>query len=107
MNDPLGLIGNQGRVPAPTAPAGGRVAPPGTEKPEGPSFGSFLRDQLDQVNQLDQDAKAAAEDLAAGRRDDPESVILATQKADLAFKMLLQVRNRMMAAYDEIKDVRI
>ena len=47
------------------------------------------------------------EDLAAGRRNDVESVIIATQKADTAFRMLLQVRNKMMDAYEEIKQVRV
>jgi flagellar hook-basal body complex protein FliE len=36
-----------------------------------------------------------------------EGVILATQKADNAFRMLQQVRNRMMEAYDEVKQIRV
>ncbi|MHC4991295.1 MAG: flagellar hook-basal body complex protein FliE, partial [Planctomycetota bacterium] len=53
------------------------------------------------------DAKEAVEDLAAGRRDDVEGVILATEKADTAFRMLLAVRNKMMDAYQEIKELRV
>ncbi|MBY0309054.1 MAG: flagellar hook-basal body complex protein FliE, partial [Phycisphaerales bacterium] len=34
-------------------------------------------------------------------------VLLATQKADTAFRMLLSVRNKVQAAYDELKQVRI
>ena len=34
--------------------------------------------------------------MLSGRRDDIETVITATQKADLAFQMLLQLRNKMM-----------
>jgi flagellar hook-basal body complex protein FliE len=36
-----------------------------------------------------------------------EGVILATQKADTAFRMLQSVRNRVMEAYEEIKQIRV
>ena len=67
----------------------------------------MLEAQIAKVNELQQDATQATEDLTAGRRDDVEGVILATQKADVAFRMLLQVRNKMMAAYEEVKQIRI
>jgi flagellar hook-basal body complex protein FliE len=102
MTDPLGLIGGAGGL----HPQG-----PGFRGPQGPDnrpdFGQLLQEQIARVNALQQDAKAAVEDLAAGRRDDVESVIIATQKADTAFRMLLQVRNKMMDAYQEIREMRI
>ena len=102
MTDPLGLIGNINRIsPALPRQAG---AEPGAG---GPGFKQMLQEQIDKVNQLQQDAYVAMEDLATGRRDDLESVINATQKADLAFRMLLQVRNKVMDAYEEVKQVRI
>ena len=60
-----------------------------------------------EVNSLQQDASKAIEDLQAGRRTDMEGVILATQKADTAFRMLQSVRNRVMEAYEEIKQIRV
>ena len=47
------------------------------------------------------------EDLVTGKRDDMESVLIATQKADTAFHLLLQVRNKVVDAYDEVKQMRI
>ncbi len=41
-----------------------------------------------------------------GRRDDVETVMAATAKADMAFQMLMQVRNKMLDAYEELKQVR-
>ena len=70
-------------------------------------FKQMLQGQIDQVNQLQNDAKVAMEDLAAGRRDDVDSVMTATLKADMAFRMLLQVRNKVMDAYEEVKQLRI
>ena len=103
MTDPLGLIGSTGPVRPAGPPGGAPLAPP----TGGPGFKALLESELARVNALDQDAKEAAEDWAAGRRDDVESVILATQKADTAFKMLLQVRNKMMDAYEEVKQIRV
>jgi flagellar hook-basal body complex protein FliE len=105
MTDPLGLIGNTGGV-QPIRPAGPGSAEP-TVTPTGPSFRETLEQQIAQVNELQHDATAAMEDLATGQRDDVESVILATQKADIAFRTLLQVRNKMMEAYDEVKQIRV
>jgi len=103
MADPLGLIGNVGGASGPLRPV--PLTPPG--KSGEPGFKELLREQIEQVNQLQRDAKEAIEDLAAGRRDDLESVMTATQKADTAFRMLLQVRNKVMDAYEEVKQMRI
>lgn len=104
MSDPLGLIGGAGGA-SPQMP--GRAGGANKPDPQGPSFKDVLRDSIDEVNQLQQDATRAIEDLQTGSRDDVESVLMATQKADLAFQMLLQVRNRVMEAYDEIKQIRV
>ncbi len=73
----------------------------------GPGFKELLQEQIDQVNQLQNDARAAIEDLATGRRNDVESVMLATVKADTAFRLLLQVRNKVLDMYEEIKQMRV
>ena len=105
MSDPLGLI-NSISAPQRIAPISPRPSSADFGA-SGPGFAQMLQEQIQQVNQLQQDANVAMEDLAAGRRDDLESVITATQKADLAFKMLLQVRNKVMDAYEEVKQIRI
>ncbi|MBI1336395.1 MAG: flagellar hook-basal body complex protein FliE [Phycisphaera sp.] len=101
MTDPLGLVNNATAISRPTA---GRndAAQKATE-----SFKQALMKNLDQVNRLQQDADSAIEDLAAGRRDDVAAVTIATQKADMAFQMLMQVRNKLVDAYEEIKQIRV
>ncbi len=64
-------------------------------------------DNIEQVNQLQQDAEMAIEDLSTGKRDDVASVLVAKQKADMAFQMLLQVRNKLVDAYEEVKQMRV
>ncbi len=104
MSDPLGLINSAASLQrlSPLTSARGDAPSSG-----GPDFKQFLNEQIRQVNALQNDATVAVEDLAAGRRDDLEGVVIATQKADIALHMLLQVRNRVMEAYDEIKQIRV
>ena len=105
MSDPLGLIGASGGLnrELPMTPGLGGAA----KQHDGPSFAQTLQDQLNTVNELERDAQEAIEDLMTGRRDDVESVMLATQKAETAFHLLLQVRNKVMEAYDELKQIRV
>lgn len=103
MADPLGLITSAGGPVMPIRPGQPRTA----GSAEAGGFKELLRQQIDEVNQLQKDAKEAIEDLATGKRDDLESVMIATQKADTAFRMLLQVRNKVMDAYDEVKQMRV
>src|SRR5438874_8864562 len=110
MSDPLGLIGSLGAInrPGPVAPTRSPAGIPGAAgEGASPNFKEMLQQQIDKVNQLQNDANTAMEDLVTGQRDDVEGVITATQKADLAFKMLIQVHNKVMDAYEEVKQIRI
>lgn len=112
MADPLGLIGSGGRSPLQAGGLSGGLGAraahaAGGADPDAPSFKDALMKSIEQVNQMQAQASAAQEDLASGSRNDVENVILATQKADQAFRALLAVRNRVQAAYEELKQVRI
>ena len=49
----------------------------------------------------------AVEKLVTGGDVSPAEVLTAVQKADLAFRMMMQIRNKIMAAYDEVKQIRV
>jgi flagellar hook-basal body complex protein FliE len=111
MTDPLGFIG-RGAGELGGAGGLGGIGPSGGQGAEqtnasGPSFKDVLMENIKQVNDLQQDATKAVEDLTTGKRNDVEGVMLATQKADMAFKMLVQLRNKMQGAYEEIKQLRV
>jgi len=110
MNDPLGLIGSQGGGSgggiSPINPAGGARQASGQQQGD-TSFKDVMLENLKQVNDLQQDATHAIEDLQTGQRDDVEGVILATQKADNAFRMLQAVRNKVVEAYQEVQQMRV
>lgn len=107
MSDPLGFISGNGglrgaQFQKPHAPAQGAG-----QQDAGDSFKDALMQSLREVNQAQQEATRAVEDLQTGQRTDVEGVILATQKADTAFRMLQQLRNRVMEAYDEVRQIRV
>ena len=101
MTDPLGFISGSG------AAQNMRQAAPQGPKAGEPSFKDVLLKNLDEVNQLQQDMSKAVEDLTTGKRHDPENVMLAAAKADNAFRALQAVRNKVMDAFDEIKQIRV
>ncbi|MCE7972935.1 MAG: flagellar hook-basal body complex protein FliE [Leptolyngbya sp. PLA1] len=102
MTDPVGLISASGGAHDPRR----AIRTPEAQDPSAPSFKDALLANLNEANRLQQEATRAVEDLQTGQRQDVENVLLATTKADNAFKMLQALRNRMMEAYDEIKQMR-
>lgn len=103
MSDPLGLIGASGGA----SPARGQPIAASGGASGSASFKESLLESLREVDRLQAEATQAAEDLQTGDRQDVEGVIAATQKADLAFKMLLSVRNKVVQAYEEVKQIRV
>jgi len=79
----------------------------GAEQSSGSSFKSILLDSIDQVNSMQQDANRAVEQLATGGDVSPAEVFTAVQKADLAFRMMMQVRNKLVQAYQDVQNIRV
>ena len=71
------------------------------------SFKNFLLESIGEVNQLQQQADQAVVTLATGGETTPAEVLTAVQKADLAFRTLMQIRNKLVSAYDEVRQMRI
>ncbi len=78
-----------------------------TAPAEGGGFKEFLLDSIQHVNQMQQQADHSVEQLFTGGDVNPAEVLTAVQKADLAFKMMMQVRNKLVQAYQEVQDIRI
>ncbi|MBI2481506.1 MAG: flagellar hook-basal body complex protein FliE [Planctomycetia bacterium] len=72
-----------------------------------PSFKEFMLDALDHVNTMQHDADHAVEQLATGEEVNAAEVLTAVQKADLSFRVMMQIRNKLIQAYQEIKEIRI
>jgi flagellar hook-basal body complex protein FliE len=85
-------------TPAFPMPAIGRHAGGGSAKP----FGDLLRDAVDQVNRLQAHADQLAEQLASGEVQDVHQVMVAMERASLALQLTVQVRNKVIEAYQEM-----
>lgn len=66
------------------------------------SFGDLLKDQLQQINELQGQANKSVEIYAMGGDIELHNVIIAVEKADMALQMAAQVRNRLVSAYQEV-----
>ena len=90
---------------APILPPSRSTAAAGVES--GPSFKDFLVQSIHDVNSMQAAADKAVEKLATGGDVNPAEVLTAVQKADIAFQMMIQVRNKLVDAFTEIKNLQI
>ncbi len=65
-------------------------------------FSRILEQTLNQAAQQNVDSNQAVLDLAAGRTDNLQDVVMQVAKSDLTFRLLLEIRNRLSDAYQEI-----
>ena len=79
----------------------------GAATTSGASFADTLKNSIDEVSRMQQDASKAVEDLATGKSEDVTGVMTAMEKSDLAFKTLLAIRAKLMDAYEEIKGISV
>lgn len=83
--------------------AGLNLPAAGGARPEdSKSFGAMLKETVNEVNKYQLDADKAVEDLATGRNKNIHETMIAISQADLAFRMTMQVRNKVVDAYQEI-----
>ena len=71
------------------------------------TFGEFLVDSLKKANELELESERLNAALAAGRVEDISQVVVASQKAEIALQLTLQLRNRATAAYQEIMRMQV
>ena len=113
MTDPIDAVRHSGGAFAPavvgaadashaaaSASAAGPVAEPAS------ALLARVQSSIEQARALGAEAERAAADVRTGRADDVEGVLLATRKADAAFRMLEAARNAMLEAYAQVRDLR-
>lgn len=71
-----------------------------------PDFAAILKGSLDQVNAQQQQADAMAKQYELGNAEVPlHEVMMSLQKANLSFQTMVQVRNRLVTAYQEVMNM--
>lgn len=94
------IQGIQGTAAGPTA-----VTP--TIRGTGDGFGRLVDHFLGAASNAQHKADASIMDLATGRTDDVHQVMLATAQADLMLRLVLEMRNRLTEAYQEIMRMQV
>ena len=65
-------------------------------------FTDMLKDAVSQIDQMQGEAQGKITEVLKGNGGDLHSAMIAVEKADLSFQLMLQVRNKIVQAYQEI-----
>ena len=68
----------------------------------GPGFREVLSSAMDNMQQLEGQAESKVAGVLSGNGADVHSALIAVEKADLSFQLMMQVRNTIVSAYEEI-----
>ena len=91
----------------PVRPDLGSSSASSSEKVTGPSFKEILQQSLQEVNDLQQDAQQKIQGLYTGEIKDLHQVMVAVQDADVAFRLTMQIRNKLVEAYQELMRMQV
>ncbi|HMK44239.1 MAG TPA: flagellar hook-basal body complex protein FliE [Dissulfurispiraceae bacterium] len=76
-------------------------------KSGGASFADAISAALKDAQSVQNEAEKAIQDFAAGEVKDIHTVVVAMEKADMSLQTLLQVRNKLLTAYEEISKMQV
>lgn len=93
----------------PIAPlsAPGVARPAGSPKPADGDFAALVKEQLRQVSDMQSEADQNVQKLLAGETESLTEVFTAARKAEVAFGLLMEIRNKLVDAYQEVKNMRV
>lgn len=94
----------------PAAPAGPAAAAQPTAAAStaaGGGFQGLLKEALAEVNAAQQEAARAVDALASGESQSLHQTMIALQRADVSFQLMMQVRNKIVGAYEDIQRMQI
>jgi len=77
------------------------------ETDKGKSFSNVLMDSIDKVNNLQKQADTAIDDLVIGDNKDIVQTMITMEKADISFRLMMQVRNKILQAYEEVMRMQV
>lgn len=96
------VYNNLSRVmPSPTLPKQGQQT-----QQTGGSFGNLLKEAIQQVNDVEKGSQGELQKYLSNESD-LHSVMIALEKADLSFQVMMQVRNKIVQAYQEIMKTQV
>jgi flagellar hook-basal body complex protein FliE len=94
-------VSNIAPIPIPDA-----LTPPGGTGSSN-AFSSILKDTISSLQSTQGEADSAVQKFLTGENDDIHTTVLATQRAEMAFELGLQVRNKVVSAYQEVMKMQL
>ena len=97
-------------MPAPILPVNlitPSILSPTREATGGSAFASVFSDAVSKVESFQQNAQQSIDRFLSGEGEEIHKVALASQQADLSFQLFLQVRNKVVSAYQEIMRMQV
>jgi flagellar hook-basal body complex protein FliE len=91
----------------------GPLGPPGVSRPAsagktaGDDFASMVKEQLRKVSDMQSEADQNVQKLLSGDTESLTEVFTAARKAEVAFGLLMEIRNKLVDAYQEVKNMRV
>ena len=73
----------------------------------GASFMDFLNDAIKDANNLQVEAEQLNQAFATGMNDNLHQVMIASEKADIALQFTIQIRSKLLEAYQEIMRMQV
>jgi flagellar hook-basal body complex protein FliE len=70
-------------------------------------FGDIMKSTIEQVNQSQNSGEEAIQQLSTGQAESLHGVMIAVEEAEISLKMLVQMRNKALQAYEEIMRMQI
>ncbi len=86
-----------------SSPLGSVVGDNNTEK----SFAATLKDAVTSVNTAQKESDVKMQELATGKSQNIHETMIAAEKADIALRLMVQVRNKMIEAYQEMMRMQV
>jgi len=71
------------------------------------SFSDVLKESIQKVTELEKEADKEVEKLAKMESQDIHNTMIAMEKADMTFQMMMQIRNKIISAYEEIMRMQV
>lgn len=87
--------------------AGGRLQPSVPLSKETQSFSETLKTFMEDVNTLQKKADESIKKMAAGEINDVHQVMSSVEEANVAFNMMMEIRGKVMEAYQQVMQIRL
>lgn len=79
----------------------------GSTSESGKSFADTLKEAVSSVNELQKSSDTFAQNIATGKTDDVAGAMIAAERADIALRVMVQVRNKIIDAYSEVMKMQV